>query len=31
MTTQEEIIAIGKQRHGEYWKTDLAVDSGWSW
>ena len=30
-TPQEEIIAIGKKRHGDDWKTGLAVDTGWSW
>ncbi len=31
MTPQEEIIAIGKKRHGDNWKAGLSVDTGWSW
>lgn len=31
LTPAEEIIAIGKERHGDNWKTGLAADTGWSW
>lgn len=31
MTPAEEIIAIGKARHGDNWKTGLSADTGWSW
>lgn len=31
MTPAEEIISIGKARHGDDWKTGLAMDTGWSW
>jgi hypothetical protein len=31
LTPVEEIIAIGKERHGDNWKTGLSVDTGWSW
>jgi hypothetical protein len=27
----EEIIAIGKERHGDNWKAGLSPDTGWSW
>ncbi len=30
-TLQEEIISIGRKRHGENWKAGLSVDAGWSW
>jgi hypothetical protein len=28
---QEELIAIGRKRHGDNWKAGLSVDTGWSW
>jgi hypothetical protein len=31
VTPQEEIIAIGRERHGDNWKAGLSVDTGWSW
>lgn len=31
MTPTEEIISIGKARHGDNWKHGLAGETGWSW